>query len=211
MQVLTIIQARLSSTRLPGKVLLPIAGKTMLEHVIDAAPEPRILAIPNDEPKLSEFSKNLEIDVFEGPPHDVLSRFWQAMLFYELEFLAGKKVDYILRLTADCPRLTKAMVVTFISRIFCPSAPPEAMILTNRPNDPDGYDMELFSRWALEQAYENTFYPADREHVTTWMYRVLDVIRVPIFGELGKAMEVKVSVDTHNEYRYVKKMLEEGV
>lgn len=217
--ILTIIQARLGSTRLPGKILLPIAGKPILQHVYDAAPEPKILAVPESDFLQINDKRLMATCAFSGDADDVLGRFWYA---YEWSQQATKhRIDWILRLTADCPMLTREIVAKFIRNArpfpiplkgnigeFCVSD--KDTIYTNRPWDPDGYDMELFSVEALRMAHELATDPHDREHVTFWLYKHLNVRRFSVFGRESQPEnpEEKVSVDTMEDYEKVKKLME---
>lgn len=211
--ILTIIQARLGSTRLPGKILMPIAGRPILQHVYDAAPEPKVVALPESDLE-KVFLKINGVTLFcPGDPNDVLGRF-----FYTYEDASKfMPITWILRLTADCPMLTRELVDKFITQSwlhgadqFEESITDKFTIYTNRPYDADGYDMELFSVEALKMAHEHATDPHDREHVTAWMYRHLNVERFSVFGRMPQPenpME-KVSVDTEEDYKTVKRIME---
>lgn len=211
MSMLTIIQARLSSTRLPEKILLPIAGKNILQHVYDAAPEPKVVAVPLEDRHhmLLDFPEpplRGNVVWYEGDVNDVLGRFYHAWRNFLPE------ATWILRLTADCPMLTRGLVDDFdlFHADYTKTSADWDTIYTNRPWDPDGYDMELFSGKALKMAHEQATDPYDREHVTPWLYRHLNVRRFSIFGR-GPQMEdpaEKVSVDTLENYERVKALME---
>ena len=210
--ILTITQARLGSARLPGKILMNIAGKPILQHVIDAAPEPKVVAMPLSERvgfiiDCQELAAPLKGDVcwYDGDVNDVLGRFYHAWQDYK------PAADWILRLTADCPMLTRGMVDRFISTVLKAPGLQPGTLYTNRPWDPDGYDMELFSTKALAMAHEYSTDPYDREHVTPWLYRHLNVRRFSIFGrEMGpEKAEEKVSVDTQQDYEKVRRLINE--
>lgn len=198
MNLVTIIQARMTSERLPGKVLLPIAGKPMLQWVVEAAPEPRIVALPNEFPSLEIVKALAPLDVPMFIPdagiatNDVLSRF---MCCVEER---APMAEFVLRLTADCPMLNHKLVDSFLSQI----EPEMFTIYTNRPRDIDGYDMELFSTDMLRLANLQAQDAYDREHVTPYMYRVFNVQRLSVFG-VGAGVEGrgKCSVDTEQEYK----------
>lgn len=206
--LLTIIQARLGSTRLPGKILLPIAGKPILQHVYEAAPEPKVVAIPNsDRLEISKYFGGA-LAGYEGDSDDVLGRFNYA---YEwAQETTKSEIHWILRLTADCPMLTRGIVEKFIREPHFYGLQ-RNFIYTNRPWDPDGYDMELFSVEALKMAHEKATDPYDREHVTSWLYRHLNVRRFSVFGwpPQPENPEEKVSVDTLEDYEKVKNLMEE--
>ena len=198
MKVLTIIQARLASTRLPGKVLLPLAGKTMLKHVVDATPFPRIVAIPDNEPELECYCQTSGMEYAMGPPDDVLHRFIVAYRHSPWE------ADAILRVTADCPLLTPTLIANFLSQCIGLT---DNQIATNRPSDPDGFDLELFTPATLYRTHECATTPRDREHVTTWMYDNLTTIRIPQLTIPDKPLNIKLSIDTMDEYNAIKLLM----
>lgn len=203
--ILTIIQARMSSTRLPGKILMPIAGKQILQHVIDAAPEPKVVAMPSEDFLLmadEDMGMNIRgsFVFWDGDINDVLGRFYHAWKTYKPE------ADWILRICADCPMLTLNIVRRFI--IGCGGRRWDTLY-TNRPLDADGFDLELFSTIALERAHKEAIDPYDREHAPTWIYRHFNVQRVSAFGGVvGSEDLIKVSIDTRQEYEFVKKLME---
>lgn len=208
--ILTVIQARMSSTRLPGKILLPIAGKSILQHVIDAAPEPKVVAMPLQD--LEDFILHGpdvpdvmgDIVWYDGDINDVLSRFYHAWRKFKPE------ADWILRICADCPMLTKRFVNHFLIQVGIKY---EDTIYTNRPYDPDGSDMELFSVKVLKMAHEYATDLYDREHVTPWIYRHFNVFRESIFDRpIGpENPEDKCSVDTLEDYEKVKNLMEKDL
>ena len=206
MPVLSIIQVRVGSTRLLGKALLPINGKPMFQHVVEAAPFPKIVAIPQGDLILASMCRDLDVPFAAHPNQDdVLARFVKALkvasAHYDYEF------DYILRLTGDCPLLTKAFVLKFI-RACELDRDQQDTIYTNRPGDPDGLDLELFPVWALHKANTSTVELYDREHVTPALYRMLKVKRLRLSGLPPK---VKISVDVREEYLLVKHIKERRV
>jgi len=199
--ILTIIQARLGSTRLPGKILLPIAGKPIIQHVYNAAPEPKVVAAPWSDHGLFHGFDVKNVVWYDGDPNDVLGRFYHTWRACKSE------VDWILRLTADCPMLTQPIIRKFIIRMGQRNYD---TIYTNRPWDPDGYDMELFSSDTLEMAHKYATDPYDREHVTPWIYRHFHVQRSSIVGRpvVPENPAEKVSVDTQENYEKVRAIME---
>ena len=102
MKISAIIQARMGSTRLPGKVLMEIEGRPMLWHVVDRLKHSKklndiILAIPDTEKNdvLEKFCKDNKIKCFRGSEEDVLSRYYEAAKNF--------KCDVVVRITSDCP------------------------------------------------------------------------------------------------------------
>lgn len=207
--ILTIIQARLGSTRLPGKILLPISGKTILQHVYDAALNPKLVAIPASDRLEISYHFGGAMAGYEGDDHDVLGRF-----YYAYQWACGAKtnpnIDWILRLTADCPMLTREIVDRFVPAAKGMCFLDDLCIYTNRPWDPDGYDMELFSVEALNMAHKYATDGYDREHCTAWLYRHLNVRRFSVFGREPQPEnpQDKVSIDTLDDYHKVKAIME---
>lgn len=143
-----IIQARLTSTRLPGKVLMDIAGKPMLARVIDrvrmaASIDTVIVAVPDTQANrlLEEWCTAYPVRVFAGPEDDVLTRYQQAAHAYN--------VSTIVRITADCPLIDPAVIDVIVRRFqrggmdYCSNV--------NPPTLPDGLDVEVFSRITLDR------------------------------------------------------------
>ena len=162
--VIAIIQARMGSTRLPGKVLKRIDGRPMLSYLLDRVLKSTkidkviiatsILAI--DDP-IEDHCKEYGVDCFRGSENDVLSRYYECAKKYN--------ADVIVRLTADCP-LADPNVIDDVIKIFecnnvdyCANTVPVSTF-------PDGTDVEVFSMNALEKAFNEVKDPHFREHVT---------------------------------------------
>lgn len=177
--IVAIVQARVGSTRCPGKVLAELEGVPLLVHVLRRAcavpmPMPVILAIPRSQEndRLAVLGETEGVRVYRGDEEDVLARFyWAAQLVPEA--LA------IVRLTADDPFKDPELIETaaelFLQEWAHPRpeiAPPPLMHLGG-VTWPLGLDVEVFTRAALERAFHEATDPYDREHVTPWMARTL--------------------------------------
>ena len=207
--ITTIIAAHMGSKRLPGKTLMEINGKTCMEHVVDAVRSLNPVVATYDDSanrriwELCE-DKGIACHVYQGAGSDVLGRFNAVLGTVPAE------TKLILRVTPDCPMLTRDLVRKFYFRAL--NNFHVDTIYTNRPADPDGVDMELFSVEALRRAHEYATDPADREHVCSWIYRHYKVERFSVLGyEVGRPEPSwKISVDTAEEYRRVKDLMEGG-
>ena len=171
MRVTAIIQARMGSTRLPGKVLKNIKGKTVLSHVIERVKQAEsvdeiIIATSDkqqDEPIMEEALSN-DVKIFRGSEKDVLSRY----------YLAAKenRAETIIRITSDCPVIDPKVIDEIVN--FYEES--EHDIVTNAGSEPDtrtyprGLDTEVFSFRALENSYMNAKEHYQREHVTPYIY-----------------------------------------
>lgn len=169
-----IIQARMGSSRLPGKVLLDIVGVPMLGHVVTRARRASTLdhvlvatsrAAP-DNP-IVEFCSARGIDCFRGSEEDVLDRYHSAA--------ASAGADVVVRLTADCPLLDADVIDEVVGVFREGGADYVANIL--RCTYPDGLDTEVFSRAALERAWGEARLRSEREHVTLYLRKHPDRFR----------------------------------
>lgn len=159
MTTAVIIQARMGSKRFPGKVLAPLAGKPVLQHVIERAKLiglPVILAVPIYDHALGEFSGL----TYCGSEDDVLERYFNAAMHYH--------IDIIMRITADCP-----LIDSNLCRKVMEEYEPDYTAIDWPRTYPKGYGCEVFSFSALERAHKEAIDPYDREHVTPWMQRNL--------------------------------------
>lgn len=161
-----IIQARMGSSRLPGKVLLQIAGKPMLWHVVNRVRRAKhldhILVATSTAPLdtvLADFCRWHDIDCFRGSQNDVLDRYLQAARY--------ARADAVVRLTADCPlhapNVIDAVIAAFHSANF------DYVSNVDPPTYPDGLDTEVFRVSALERAWWEAAKPSEREHVTPYL------------------------------------------
>jgi len=180
-RTIAIIQARMSSTRLPGKVLREIAGEPMLAHVIERAKRAKlvdevVLATtidPSDDP-VAEFCAERGYNVTRGSLNDVLDRYYQAAKEYD--------ADVIVRLTADCPVLDPDVVDETIQVLGISNQAlgvademPFDFVASRLPppmgrSFPIGLDTEVCTFAALERAWKEATEKHQREHVMPYLY-----------------------------------------
>jgi spore coat polysaccharide biosynthesis protein SpsF (cytidylyltransferase family) len=166
-RTVVIVQARMGSTRLPGKVMAEIAGRPMLWHVLDRSA--RIVgaeavmlattALPEDE-RLLALAREWDVPVYAGSPEDVLDRFYQAARLMDAHI--------IVRVTADCPLLDPAVGSAVLAQFLDGDAAYASNV--HPPTYPDGLDVEVFSREALECAWREATRSSEREHVTPYFW-----------------------------------------
>jgi spore coat polysaccharide biosynthesis protein SpsF len=168
---LLIIQARMGSTRLPGKVLLKVDGQPLLKFMVDRVNKServdKIIIATTTESKddpIVDFCKDNNWSFYRGSENDVLDRYYQAAKLYH--------ADTIIRLTADCP-LIDAEFIDKTIELYLNSNVDYAS--NTCPPDlkkyPDGSDVEVFSFTALEKAWNETTNLKDREHVTFYFWK----------------------------------------
>lgn len=168
--IAAIVQARMSSTRLPGKTLANIAGEPMLGHVLRRAKNipgvDRAIIATTENPAdlaISNFARENNIPVYIGSEQDVLDRFYQAAKYFG--------VSAIVRVTPDCPMLDPKIAGLVLSRFVHADGSWDYASNVHPPTFPDGLDTEVFSFAALEQAWHQARKPSEREHVTPYIWK----------------------------------------
>jgi spore coat polysaccharide biosynthesis protein SpsF len=165
--ILGILQARTSSTRLPGKVLKPILGVPMLLRQVERVRKSRLMddlvvATSDDisDSEIEELCINNQISCFRGKINDVLDRFYQAAKLYN--------PDHVVRLTGDCPLIDPEIIDRIIA--FHLDSDFDYTSNTLEPTFPDGLDAEVFRFSCLKEAWEKAKLTSQREHVTPYIY-----------------------------------------
>ncbi len=165
-KIVAIIQARIGSTRLPGKVLREIMGRPMLSFMLerlsfcDLIDEIVIATTTSERDKpIVEFCLKNNISYYRGSENDVLDR------FYNTAVESGANI--ILRLTADCPLIDPRIIDKIISQFTKNS---NLDYMNTAPTYPEGVDAEIFTFFALEKAWNNAKLNTEREHVTAHIW-----------------------------------------
>jgi spore coat polysaccharide biosynthesis protein SpsF len=201
-----IIQARMGSTRLPGKVLLPLGGQPLLDLMTSRLARSTQLTtlcvatsrLPSDD-AIADWAASRGLMVFRGAEDDVLGRYAAAA-----ERLAA---DVIVRLTGDCP-LICADVTDRVIRAFLDAAPP-VEYATNclRRTYPRGLDTEVFPRATVDRAAAEGHSSADREHVTHFIRQHPDRFRQLSIEDPEDNSALRWTVDTIEDYTLVSSMV----
>jgi len=165
--IVAIIQARMGSIRLPGKVLMDIEGKPMLWHVINRVKYSKLInkiviatSTNKKDDVIEEFCKSNNIDFYRGSEMDVLDRYYQAAKVF--------KASLIVRITSDCPLIDPEVVDLVIKTHL--SSDVDYTSNNIERTFPRGLDTEVFKFSALEKAYKEAVAPYQREHVTVYIY-----------------------------------------
>lgn len=198
-----IVQARMGSTRLPGKVLMRLIDKPLLCHIVERLRRIKlideiIIATTNkaiDKP-IEELAREMKTKIFTGKEDDVLDRYYQAARIY--------KVDIILRITADCPLIDPQIIDNLIKYYL-----KNKLDYINLPkNYPEGIDAEIFSFEALKKAWQEAKLPSEREHVTPYIWNHPKKFRL---GELpadipGDFSYLHWSVDEERDLKFAREV-----
>ncbi|MFZ0371438.1 MAG: glycosyltransferase family protein [Halobacillus sp.] len=208
MKVLAIVQARMGSTRLPGKVLRQVNGKALLEYQIERMERAKTIdqliictsTREVDDP-IIELCKKMNVDTFRGSENDVLGRFYETSSFY--------KGEVIVRLTADCPLIDPDVIDRAIS-FFLDNYPKLLYVSNTRKRTyPRGMDTEVFSYQLLQDAYMNANMPHDLEHVTPFMIKRIDSSAVGQIVYSRDESKHRWTVDTIEDFTLIEKILSE--
>lgn len=198
--ILAILQARMSSSRLPGKVLMPLAGAPMLVRQIERLSRSRRIdrivvatsANPGDD-VIEKCARREGIDCHRGPLDDVLARFLGALAAYPAET--------VVRLTADCPFADPDVIDETIA-VFQESGADYASNTPPHRTFPKGLDVEVMTAAALRRAGELAAAPEEREHVTWGIYNRPEAFRIAYHSQPVDEGEVRWTVDRPDDYAF---------
>lgn len=205
MRRVCIIQARMSSTRLPGKILMDITGKPMLYHIIDRVRQCKkvdeiVIAttVGRIDYKVIELCKKINCSYFAGSQHDVLDRYYKAAL----EF----KADIIIRVTGDCPLVDYRQIDEMIELQSKTNADCVENIDVGLPL---GTGAEVFTLNAVENSWKNGKEQYQREHVDEYIYdnpSKFRIVRLQLQGHLKRTY--RLTVDTLEDLTLIRRIYE---
>ncbi len=198
-----IVQARVGSTRLPGKVLAPIGGTPVLTHVlrrcqaIEGVDEVVCATVrgPDGDP-VAALAEKLNVTVFRGSEADVLARYHGAA------HAVGAKI--VMRVTSDCPLIDPEICAAVLRLREEEDADYAANNLP--PSWPHGLDCEAFTIAALDEAFSTATDPADREHVTPWIRRNRAFHRVNLAGPGGELADQRWTLDYPEDLAFLREL-----
>lgn len=206
--ILAIIQARMGSTRLPGKILKEILGQPLLLHLINRLSQARkvdkiVVATTSAEADnpVEKLCREKGHNCFRGSENDVLDRFYQAALASG----AGDG-DAIVRITGDCPLLDPEVVDGVIG-LFVESGADYASNV-NPPTYPDGLDVEVFAFTALETAWRKASLVSEREHVTPFLRNNPQSFKQANLENNRDLSDLRWTVDEEEDFAFVNSVYE---
>ncbi|MEN0057471.1 MAG: glycosyltransferase family protein [Bdellovibrio sp.] len=192
--IAVIVQARLGSTRLPGKVLMDIAGYPLIHHVF-ARLKPSTLVnkfilattdLPQDD-ALAEWAAQQGLDCYRGSETDVLDRYYQAAKIF--------KVDIVVRVTADDPFKDYRMLDAMLAELETKKK--DFISNNNPPSFPEGMDLEIMTFESLQKAAQQARDSFEREHVTQYIYRHPEMFKIANFrNQEGDFSDLRWTLDT---------------
>jgi spore coat polysaccharide biosynthesis protein SpsF len=206
MNVLCILQARVSSTRLPGKVLKPILGEPMLarqiERIARAARVDALTVATSDQASddgVAALCERLGVDCYRGSLDDVLDRFHEAA--------QRSEPDHVMRLTGDCP-LTDPAILDALVELHLAGGFDYSSNVEERTY-PDGLDAEVFGYDLLVRAWREATTPYEREHVTPFMRQAVPGSRRGSLTDWVDRSDLRWTVDFPEDFAFVSRVFEE--
>lgn len=206
MRVVAIIQARMGSTRLPGKILKEVNNRPLLSYQIERLRQSQYIdelviatTIEKQDDLIVEFCQENSILYFRGSETDVLERYYEAAVVF--------KADAIVRITSDCP-IIDVQIVDKTIQYFLENGKYDYVSNTIERTYPRGLDTEIFSFAALEKAYNEAVLDRDREHVTAFFYTNPDVFSIGQIKSEIDYSKYRWTVDTEEDFELIKRIIQ---
>jgi len=206
MKILAILQARVTSSRLPGKVLKPIMGRPMLalqiERVLRANKIDQLIIATSNDPsddELETLCREVNVPCYRGSLNDVLDRFYQTTQTF--------KPEHVVRITGDCPLIDPEVIDDVIA--FYLNGDYDYASNAVEPTFPDGLDVEIFRFSILEEAWKEAALPSQREHVTPFIHQQPDRYRVGHYKNTEDLSHLRWTVDEPEDFDLINKIYEE--
>jgi spore coat polysaccharide biosynthesis protein SpsF len=205
--IVCIIQARMSSSRLPGKVLKEICSNPMLDWVIKRAGRSQMVSqtlvastISSDDEPIARYCEQNDISLYRGSEFDVLDRYYQAA--------SSANANIIVRLTADCPLIDPDLIDKTIQTLLAENADFAANRLPPpyHRTYPIGLDVEVATFTALETAWKNAAEGFEREHVMPYLYDPTHGMKFVVVDHDVDLGELRWTVDTPEDLEFIRQV-----
>lgn len=203
--ILAILQARVSSIRLPGKVLMPILGVPMILLEIERIRRSKSIdklivatSVHRSDDSLANLCREHSINCFRGKLEDVLDRFYQAALQYGPE--------HVVRLTGDCPLIDPSVIDQVISFYMKNNYDYAGNAIEQ--TFPDGLDVEVLRFSCLKQVWEEAVLPSEREHVTPFIHKNPELFSIGHYRNSIDLSNLRWTVDEPLDFELITKIYE---
>jgi len=206
-----IVQARMASTRLPGKVMLPVLGKSILALMMERLQmiqHEAVLVIatsvnPEDD-IIEQEARLLNIPCYRGDQNNLLDRHYQAALLYN--------ADVVLKIPSDCPLIDPQAIDRVLTYFFEQDNMPDYASNLHPATWPDGNDVEIMTMACLKQAWENAEKNLELEHTTPYIWenpQLFSIGNVSWETGLDYSMSHRFTIDYQEDYLFIKRVFEE--
>ncbi|NMB82518.1 MAG: acylneuraminate cytidylyltransferase [Ignavibacteria bacterium] len=210
MNIVTVIQARISSTRLPGKVLLPILGQPLLIRMVERVMKADLIgtlviatSTNSEDDQIEELCSRANLNCYRGHLTDLLDRHYQVAKIFN--------ADAIVKIPSDCP-LIDHHVIDRVIRLYIDNEDLDYVSNLHPATYPDGNDVEIFSFQSLEYAWRDATKDFEREHTTPFMWEHNDSFNIGnVEWETGLDLStsLRFTIDYEEDYIFIKKVFEE--
>jgi spore coat polysaccharide biosynthesis protein SpsF len=207
MKVVAIIQARMGSTRLPGKVLLKVLNKPLLAYQVERVKRSTLIneiviatTTNNLDQEIVDFCELMSLSYYRGSEDDVLSRYYEAASIY--------KADIVVRITSDCPLIDPNIIDLVINEFITNIKKIDYASNTIQRSFPIGMDIEVMSFSLIESINRINLVQSFREHVTPYVYKSGIFIIKQVLQETDKS-HLRLTVDTPEDFMLISKVIEE--
>lgn len=206
--IYAMIQARMGSTRLPGKVMKNIVGSPILEHLINRVKSSEmidnIIIVSSDSPEnesISDFCNENNVKFFAGNEDDVLDRFYQAGLSYNLN-----DDDIIVRITGDCPLIDPLLIDNIITQHINENNDYTSNVIIR--SFPDGLDCEVFNFSILKDIWSKSNLKSEREHVTLYVRNNSDYYKIGDYVSDKDLADLRWTLDEKEDFIFIETIYE---
>ena len=210
-KVVIVVQARMSSTRLPGKILLPILGKSLLERMIERLQmithEATIVIATSNSAQdviIQTEAEKISVLCFRGSLNNCLDRHYQVGLAYD--------ADIIVKIPSDCPLIDPRIIDEVLGYYFAHADEYDFVSNLHPATWPDGNDVEIMTMACLRKAWEEASRPLELEHTTPYIWENPDKFRIAnVLWDADKdySMSHRFTIDYPGDYQFIKTVFEE--
>jgi spore coat polysaccharide biosynthesis protein SpsF len=204
-KILIIVQARMSSSRLPGKVLLPLLGKSLLHRMIERLrgsryPAEIIIATSTDisDDVIEAEAVKINVPCFRGNMNNLLDRHYQAA--------KGAGADIVLKIPSDCPLIDPVILDEVLDFYFHHEGQYDYVSNLHPATYPDGNDVEIMTMNCLEKAWKEATRPMELEHTTPFIWEHPEVFRIAnVSDKTGRdlSMTHRFTIDYPDDYAFI--------
>ena len=207
-ETVAVVQARMTSTRLPGKVMALVLGKPLLgyelERIARSVSISRIVVATTTnetDDEVERYVSSIGFGVYRGSENDVLGRYREAA--------AAFGAEAVVRLTADCPLIDPDVIDLVVGAFLNDGSSPDyASNTLGRRTYPRGLDTEVFTAEALETSWKRAVLPSEREHVTPYIYNHPEIFKLKGVYNDTDMSKYRWTVDTKEDFTLIKLLIE---
>jgi spore coat polysaccharide biosynthesis protein SpsF len=210
-KILIVVQARVSSSRLPGKVLLPILGKSLLFRMIERLKQSKYLAkiiiATSSEPTddaIEQEANLMDVPCFRGSLDNLLDRHYQAALKYEAEI--------VVKIPSDCPLIDPKIIDKVFDFYFENEGKYDFVSNLHPASFPDGNDVEIMTFDCLKTTWQEASQPFELEHTTPYIWENPKLFSIGNYTSKNRSdlsMLYRFTIDYQEDYEFIKRVFEE--